>query len=68
MMQMSMCLTFYEEALMKITVLEIATGRTFVKEFGSIYLGEQWMKKRRRSNKLRIIDISVPDGRYERGI
>lgn len=53
---------------MKITVLEVATGRTFVKEFGSIYLGEQWMRKRRRSKKLRIIDISVPNGVYERGI
>lgn len=53
---------------MKITVLEISTGRTFVKEFGSVYLGEQWMRKRRRSKKLRIIDISVPNGMYERGI
>ena len=53
---------------MKITVLEVATGRTFIKEFGSIYLGEQWMKKRRRSKKLRIIEISVPYGTYERGM
>lgn len=53
---------------MKITVLEVETGRTFIKEFGSIYLGEQWMKKRRHSKKLRIIDISVHGGRYEGGI
>lgn len=53
---------------MKITVLEVATGRTFIKEFGSVYLGEQWMRKRRHSKKLRIIDISVPNGIYERGI
>ena len=50
---------------MTITVLEIATGRTFQKVFGSIYLGEQWMKKRKRSKKLRIIEVSIPFGTYD---
>ena len=49
---------------MKVTVLEIATGRTFTKVFSSIYLGERWIAKLRFSKKLRVIDITTPQGVY----